>query len=197
MRSEIEDIVVMDVETTGGSPDEHRVIEVAAVRLRAGKVHRKLSTLVKPRRSLPLFITELTGITPAMLKDAPSFNDVAGLFWDFMSTAIFCAQNASFDVRFLRYEFKRWGAIPTPLENDAPILCTMKLGRRLFPNWPNHKLDTIARGLKLKFTDRHRALGDAMVTAQIMARYIKRMRRQGITDLDEILKLQRSRIPRK
>jgi len=192
----IPDLVVVDVETTGGRPPDHRVIEVGAVRLRDGKEHRSLATLIHPRRSLPYFITSLTGITPAMLKTAPYFEEVAGVLWDFMSGAVFCAHNASFDAKFLKGEYSRWGVVPPILSDDAPILCTMLLGRRLLPELTNHRLDTVAGYMGLNFTQRHRALGDALVTAHIMANFLEMIQARGITDIKGILKLQRSRIPK-
>ncbi len=196
LSGELPDLVVVDVETTGGRSPQHRVIEVGAVKLRDGAEHRSLATLIHPRRSLPPFITSLTGITPAMLARAPYFEEIADVLWDFMDGAVFCAHNATFDARFLRAEFERYGTVPPPLKDDYPILCTMRLGRRLLPELTDHRLDTIAAYMGLSFTRRHRALGDALVTAQIMINFIDMMKERGITDLKRILKLQRSRIPR-
>ena len=192
----IPDLVVVDVETTGMAPPEHRVIEIGAVRLRDGKEHRSLATLVQPRRSVPYFITSLTGISSEMLFTAPYFEEIAGLLWDFMAGAVICAHNASFDMKFLRWEYARCGTLPPPLEEDAPVLCTMKLGRRLLPDLTDHRLDTIAGRMGLSFLKRHRALDDAMVTARIIANYLEMIEARGICDIKGILKFQRSRIQR-
>ena len=192
----IPDLVIVDVETTGMAPPEHRVIEIGAVRLREGKEHRSLATLVQPRRSLPYFITALTGITTDMLLTAPYFEEIAGVLWDFMAGAIICAHNASFDVKFLRWEFTRCGPLPPLLEEDAPVFCTMRLGRRLQPELTDHRLDTIASSMGLGFAKRHRALDDALVTARIVSSYLEMIEARGINDLKNILKFQRSRIPR-
>jgi len=192
----IPDIVVVDVETTGMAPPGHRVIEIGAVRLRYTEERRRLSTLLNPGRYIPNRITSLTGIDGGMLRDAPLFEDIATVLWDFMDGAVFCAHNAGFDARFLRYEFSQWGAVPPALEEDTPSLCTMRLGRRLMPYLPNHKLDTLAGYMEIDFSARHRALGDALATAEIFRRFLVMIYRQGIKDLQEILKLQQSRIPR-
>lgn len=192
----IPDVVVVDVETTGMAPPEHRIIEIGAVRLRDGKEHRSLATLVQPRRSVPYFITSLTGITTDMLLTAPYFEEISGVLWDFMAGAVICAHNASFDLKFLRWEFSRCGPLPPLLEEDAPAICTMKLSRRLQPDLTDHRLDTIAGGMGLSFIKRHRALDDAMVTARIIANYLEMIEARGICDIKGILKFQRSRIQR-
>ncbi len=196
MSLDIPDIVIVDVETTGGSLPGHRVIEVGAVRLRHGREHRALATLIRPRREIPPYITWLTGIKPSMLTTAPYFEEIAGLLWDFMDGAVFCAHNASFDAKFLRSEFSRWGGVPPLLEEESPILCTVKLGKRLMTYLPDHKLDTVAAHMGLSFKKRHRALDDATVTARIMTHYLEMIELRGISDLKGILKLQRSKIRR-
>jgi len=193
---DIPDIVIVDVETTGGSPPGHRVIEVGAVRLRYGREHRAIATLIHPRRDIPPYISWLTGIKPHMLNTAPYFEEIAGVLWDFMEGAVFCAHNASFDAKFLRSEFSRCGSVPPLLEEESPLLCTVKLGKRLMTYLPDHKLDTVAAHMGLSFNKRHRALDDATVTAKIMANYLEMMELRGISDLKGVLKLQRSKIPR-
>ncbi|HEY6736857.1 MAG TPA: exonuclease domain-containing protein [Candidatus Saccharimonadia bacterium] len=150
-------LVFVDIETTGGSHFSSRVLEVAAVRVEQGRVVRSYQTLLYPEEPVPSFISGLTGITDDDVLGQPRFADIADELADILEGAVFVAHNVRFDYGFLRMEFGRLGADFAP-----PLLCTVKLSRRLFPQYRTHKLaDLIARH-NLVAPARHRAFDDAM-----------------------------------
>ncbi len=153
-----EDLVFVDLETTGGNPDHHRITEIGIVRMTRGEVLEQWSTLVNPEVAIPPYIQSFTGITDAMVADAPRFRDVAHEVLERLHGAVFVAHNARFDYSFLRAELRR---IERPFR--APVLCTVKLSRRLFPQHPRHNLDAVMERFGLACAERHRALGDARV----------------------------------
>jgi len=160
-------LAIVDLETTGAHPAWNRVTEIAVVEVRAGEVVSEWSTLVNPGTSIPAGIQALTGITNAMVADAPAFEDLASELYERLDGRVFVAHNARFDYGFLRHEFERAG-----LRFQARTLCTVKLSRRLYPQHARHSLDSlIARhGLKLGSSGsaRHRALGDAQAVWQFL-----------------------------
>lgn len=171
---------VVDVETTGGSPHRgHRITEVAVVTVSDGLVLDEFQTLVNPGRPIPPRIQELTGITPEMVAGAPFFEDVAGPVLERLEGRVFVAHNASFDWRFLSYQLgDALGELPT-----GPRLCTLRLARRLLPQLPRRNLDALAQHFRLEIPGRHRALGDARVTAKILLHLLEEARAQGVEDL--------------
>ena len=152
------DLVFVDLETTGGNAAWDRVTEIGIVRVSNGAVVEEWSTLVNPGRPIPAYIAAFTGITDAMVADAPAFRDIADAVFAKLQRAVFVAHNARFDYSFLRAEFRR-------LERRfaAQVLCTVKLSRRLFPEQIRHGLDAVMERHQLICTARHRALGDARV----------------------------------
>jgi len=183
---------VVDVETSGQGPPQDRGIEVAGVEVLARTRGRSFTTLVNPGGSLPEFITRLTGITPARLETAPLpaavFPYLYGLFQD----AALCAHSAAFDLRFLEHEFQL--ALGRKLE--APVICTVRLARRILPELKNHDLDAVAERLRLRFDrpgssrGRHRALGDALVTAEVFIKFLRRLKSAGLSTLADLRRFQ-------
>jgi len=158
---------VVDVETNGCRADADRVIEVAVVRVERRRIVDRWRTLLRPDRPIPRWITRLTGISEDDVADAPAFDEVAGELVRRMRGAVFVAHNAAFDARFLRAEFTRAARDWSP-----PILCTVRLARRLLPGVPGHSLDMLAAHFFVEIRDRHRALGDAEATAEILLRLL-------------------------
>ncbi len=158
--------VVVDVETTGTSPHSgDRVTEVAAVVMEGGQIEDAFQSLVNPGRPIPSFITSLTGITNAMVADAPSFRDIAGALAQILAARTFVAHNAPFDWGFLAMEFAR---ADQPEALSGPPLCTVRLARRLLAHLPRRNLDSVAWHYGIEIEGRHRALGDARATAQVL-----------------------------
>ena len=149
-------LAIVDLETTGAHPAWDRVTEIAVVEVAEGEVVSEWSTLVNPGTSIPPGIQALTGITNAMVADAPTFEDLASNLYERLEGRVLVAHNARFDYGFLRYEFERAG-----LRFQARTLCTVKLSRRLYPDHARHNLDSLIDRHNLRCDSRHRALGDA------------------------------------
>ena len=160
-------IAVIDFETTGMSPSQGaRATEVAIVLLEGGQVVDRFQSLMKTGAWIPPFITELTGISNAMLQDAPSADAVMRDAARFVGKAPMVAHNASFDSKFWQAELQL-ADVPAP----QPFACTVLLSRRLYPQAPSHALGRIVRFLDLPPADKaHRALADAQMTAHLLLR---------------------------
>jgi DNA polymerase-3 subunit epsilon len=152
------ELVFVDLETTGGNAAYHRITEVGIVRMHDGVVIEEWNSLVNPECRIPAYIAAFTGITDEMVAGAPRFADIASLVLEKLRGPVFVAHNARFDYSFLRTEFRR-----LDMNFSAPVLCTVKLSRRLFPQFPRHSLDAVMERHQLTCTARHRALGDAQV----------------------------------
>lgn len=147
--------VVLDLETTGGSASGDRVTEIAAVRFDNGLETHRWSTLVNPGVPIPGFIQALTGIDDALVADAPGFKAVADHLLALLDGSVLVAHNASFDHGFLRGEFTRLGQ-----DLRVPTLCTVRLSRKLYPQFRSHGLDALIQRHQLHTDARHRAMGD-------------------------------------
>ena len=152
------DLVFVDLETTGGNATVDRITEVGIVRVQNGEFVEEWSSLVNPERPIPPYIEAFTGITNDMVAAAPRFTEIAALVLGKLQGAVFVAHNARFDYSFLRSEFRR-----VDTRFAAKVLCTVKLSRRLFPSFVRHNLDAVMERHGLACSSRHRALGDARV----------------------------------
>ncbi len=155
--------VVVDVETTGGRGNKHRVTEIGAVKVQGGEVVDRFETLLNPQRTIPPGITRLTGITPAMVADAPYFFDVADEFEAFMEGAIFVAHNVEFDYGFIASEYRRIGRA-----FRHPKLCTCASMRRLYPGHRSYSLAALCREYDISLKSHHRAMCDAEAAAELL-----------------------------
>lgn len=160
-------IAVIDFETTGMSPAYgDRPTEVAIVMTENGRVLDHYQSLMNPGRHIPGFISQLTGITDAMVRTAPTVAAVMAEAARFVGDTPLAAHNASFDRKFWQAELAQLG-----LTHAQPFVCTVLLARRLYPQMPNHKLGTLVDHLALPREGRaHRALSDALVTAALLGR---------------------------
>jgi DNA polymerase-3 subunit epsilon len=174
-----EEFVVVDVETTGGSPGSgHRITEVAAVRVSGGKITESFATLVNPERRIPSQIVALTGITHEMVSAAPCFREVAPQVAAMVEGHVFVAHNAAFDWRFVTAEMQRaTGSTPR-----GRTLCTVRLARKLLPQLPSRSLDALALYFGLEIESRHRALDDAVATAHVLLRLVDMLEDEGVED---------------
>ncbi|WP_192036980.1 3'-5' exonuclease family protein [Halomonas sp. YLGW01] len=148
--------VFLDLETTGTRTTRDRITEIAALKVFDGEVVERFVQLVNPGQPIPAQIQRLTGITEAMVEDAPRFADLADAFYAFLGDAELVAHNMRFDYGFLRNEFAR-----ADIQFRARTLCTLKLSRRLAPEHPHHNLDALIERYDLPRQARHRAEGDA------------------------------------
>jgi len=179
--------VVVDVETTGFMPPADRVIELGMVKVANGEVVGSYETLLNPRRPIPGPITSLTGISWEMVSSSPTFAIVCPSFLDFLGDSVFVAHNAPFDWRFIQSEV----ILATGCRLLNSKLCTRVLARRLLPEVDRRSLDELARFFNLHFSARHRALGDALVTAEILLRLLDRALEKGIDTLGGLYELMR------
>ena len=156
---------VVDLETTGSSPVEDRITEVAIFLHDGEKVLDSYTTLVNPERDIPYFITQLTGINNKMVAEAPRFCEVAEKVVKMTEGAIFTAHNANFDYSFIKSEFRRLG-----YQYQRRRLCTVRLSRLHLPGRPSYSLGKLCAGLGIEIEGRHRAWGDAAATVKLIER---------------------------
>lgn len=159
---------VFDIETTGFSRFNDRIIEIGAVRYEDGNIVGEFSEFVYPERTLPEKIIELTGITDAMLKDAPTIDQVLLRFLTFAKDSIFVAHNADFDIGFIVENAKKLNLDFQPVYID-----TLGLARALHPEYKNHKLDTLTKNLNVNLFNHHRASDDARATGIVFLKLIE------------------------
>lgn len=184
------EFVVVDVETTGANAATSRITEIGAYRVRGRRIVGEFATLINPQTPIPPFISDLTGISNEMVRDAPPFANVAGEWLRFAHEAVLVAHNASFDVGFLNGEIAR--LFPNRRMANAH-LCTVGLSRRILPNLPNHRLHTVASHFDITITNRHRAAGDALATAQAFIHLLDIMNAGGVRRLAEARKFKLGR----
>jgi len=149
-------LAFIDIETTGGSHFTSRVLEIGVVRVERSQVVATYQTLLHPDEEVPAFITNLTGITNADVATAPRFGQIATELAEILEGAVFVAHNVRFDYGFIKMEFDRLGVPFRP-----PLLCTVRLSRRLFPQFRSHKLSDLIARHGLAASQRHRAYDDA------------------------------------
>jgi DNA polymerase-3 subunit epsilon len=176
--------VVVDLETTGGSPLMSGITEIGAVKVRGGEVLGELHTLVNPGEPIPAFIAVLTGITDTMVATAPRIGSVLPAFLDFARDCVLVAHNAPFDLGFLK-------AACANLDITWPgfdSVDTARLARRVLTRdeAPNCKLSTLARVLRATVQPSHRALDDARATVDVMHVLFERLGGLGVHSLDEL-----------
>jgi DNA polymerase-3 subunit epsilon len=174
---------VVDIETTGTSASGDAIAEIAAVRVRGGAMEESFATLVDPRRAIPPWITSLTGISDDMVRGRPTIAEALPEFLSFLGSDVLVAHNAPFDRGFLNEARERLQGLP--LEN--PTLCTVRLARRYLPRLRRRDLDSVTRHLGIHVEGRHRALGDAVATAEVLLALLERAGSAGARTVGELL----------
>ncbi len=174
---------VVDLETTGGSPNSSSITEIGAVKYRGGERLGTFQTLVDPGSSIPPFITHLTGIDDATVAGAPSIEAALPGLVEFLRGAIFVAHNAQFDFGFVNAALASHGYDPIP----PPPVCTARLARRVvWPDVPNVRLHTLARYFRCASQPAHRALADAEACAEVLHGLLGLGGRLGILTLGDL-----------
>lgn len=181
------EFVVVDLETTGGSPGASGITEIGAVRVKGGRLHDTFSMLVNPGHPIPPFVSGLTGITNEMVADAPPIGAALPRFLAFAGGAVLVAHNAPFDLGHLNAARRAHEGLAI----DAPAVCTLRLARRLMPELERKGLDSVASALGIGVFDRHRGLGDAKVTAEVLCVFLERLVARGVSRLGDLLAFQR------
>lgn len=180
--------VITDIETTGLSPERDRMIEVACVHVQGGEIISEQRTLINPGRYIPQTIAQMTGISMAMVLDAPKESEVLPTIRGWLADdAVVTAHNITFDANFLQHSFKRNGV----RELAQPKLCTLRLSRRLLPKRKGYTLGDLAAYFGIRVQGRHSALGDAQATAQLLLRLIELVQEEhDCESVDELLGFQ-------
>ncbi len=173
--------VVFDIETTGFTPGKDHITEIGAVKIKNGEIIDRYSTFVNPRVPIPQHISELTGITDEMVKDAPNVETVIPEFLSFVEDSVLVAHNASFDTGFIYYYAGQMG-----LPVSHTVLDTLGLSRLLLPELSKHKLNLVADYLEVSLENHHRAIDDAVATAEVFIKLSNRLRKLDIYTLDEL-----------
>ncbi len=172
-----DDYVVFDIETTGFSAKNDKIIEIGAVKISNSKITDRFSTLINPKMPIPLKIEELTKINDSMVLGAPVVEEVLPKFYDFIEGAVLVAHNASFDVGFIREKFKLISKTINPC-----VIDTVEFARLLLPNLSRFKLDTVAKNLGISLENHHRAVDDAEATAYIWLKFVDLLKERYSTD---------------
>ncbi len=178
--------VVFDIETTGFSQSNDRIIEIGAVKVVKGEIVDKYSTFINPEIPIPYEIEQLTSITDDMVISAPTIEAILPQFLTFCEGCVLVAHNASFDVGFIRKNAERHG-----METDFTVVDTVGLSRILLPELNRHKLNVVAKALGVSLENHHRAVDDAGATAEIFLKFCGMLREREVTSISEIDKLGR------
>lgn len=153
---------IVDIETTGGYAANNDITEVAIVLHDGEKVIKRFESLIKPSVAIPHYIQVLTGITYDLVKDAPSFDELAPEIHALLEGNVFVAHNVNFDFSFLKHHLSAAG-----YELNCNKLCTVRLTKKVFPGIPSYSLGNICRHFGIMVRNRHRAGGDADATIQL------------------------------
>jgi len=175
------DFVVFDIETTGFSPVNNRIIEIGAVKVSGGKITERYSTFVNPEVPIPFEIEKLTGINDHMVMDAPDIETVLPEFLDFCKDSVLVAHNANFDMSFIMENAQR-----LLIKKKFTYVDTLGIARILLPKQAKHTLDAVAKTLGISLENHHRAVDDAECTAEIFVKFISMLREKGADTLAKI-----------
>ena len=160
---------VVDIETTGNGYKGQKITEISVFLFDGEKIIDEFTSLVNPEQAIPYFITNLTGITEAMVRTAPKFYEIAKKVAEITKDAIFVAHNVNFDYNIIRDEFKSLG-----FDFKRKKLCTVRLSRKIIPGLSSYSLGNICTAEGIEIAARHRAKGDAEATVELFRRLLKR-----------------------
>ncbi|WP_017753794.1 PolC-type DNA polymerase III [Calidifontibacillus oryziterrae] len=177
-----ETYIVFDVETTGLSAVYDTIIELAAVKVKNGEIIDRFERFSNPHHPLSATTIELTGITDEMVKDAPDIDVVLNEFKAWIMDDTLVAHNASFDMGFLNVGLKKLGHDKV----TNPVIDTLELGRFLYPELKNHRLNTLCKKFDIELTQHHRAIYDAEATGYLLVKMLKDCEEKGISYHDEL-----------
>ena len=173
--------VVFDLETTGFSAMEDRIIEIGAVKVTNGEIVDSYSTFVNPGVPIPFEITNLTGISDDMVLGSPEIDVILPEFLAFIGDAALVAHNASFDVGFVEQNCQNLG-----IEKQFTYLDTVALARVLLPTLAKYKLNIVAKALNISLENHHRAVDDAKATAEIFVKFVGMLKERNLFTLEDV-----------
>jgi len=177
------DLVIVDIETTGLSKHRHKIIEIAAVKIKNNKIIDEFQSLINPEIKIPSFITKLTGINNNMIKNEKTITDVLPEFLNFLGDNILIAHNANFDYGFISKNAIEH--LDSELINAK--LCTRKLANRILPELPSKKLSCLCNYFNITNEDEHRAMADVKVTTEIFFNFQKELKKINITKNEDLI----------
>jgi DNA polymerase-3 subunit epsilon len=160
---------IIDIESTGGSPNESKITEIAIYKHDGKEIIDEYSSLVNPEIPIPPFIVNLTGISNKMVRNAPKFFEISKKIIEFTEGCIFVAHNVGFDYSVIRSEFNSLG-----LDYRRAHLCTVHSSRLIIPDQNSYSLGKLSKSLGITLTGRHRASGDALATAKLFGLLYKK-----------------------
>ncbi|MFD2045842.1 ATP-dependent DNA helicase DinG [Ornithinibacillus salinisoli] len=180
--------VVVDLETTGNSTNIDQIIEVGIVVIENNEIVDEFSTLLRPNKPIPPFVSKLTGISDSDVAFAPLFEEMASDVVEIFKNSYLIAHNVPFDLGFLNAELQSVGM--NQLNN--PVIDTVELTRIMYPQAPSYKLGQLAEYLHIIHHDPHRALSDAIVTAKLFIQLRRKMESLPLETVEHLLKLEKS-----
>ncbi len=176
-----DEFVVFDIETTGLSPVTEAITEIGAVKIKDGQIVDSFNKFVNPGKPIPQKIVELTGITDAMVEEAPPISVILTEFYNFVGNSTLVAHNAGFDTSFIKNAAKDNGK-----DFEFCYIDTLELARSLVKGVKNYKLDTLTKHFNIKLENHHRACDDALATAQIFLKLLGILKEKGIETICDI-----------
>lgn len=179
-----EEFVVFDIETTGFNSHFNKIIEIGAVKIKAGRIIDRYSQLINPGISIPYHITEITSITNEQVANQPKIDEAIEKFVEFVGDAVLVAHNAPFDMGFIKRDVKK--CLNINLENS--VIDTLQMARDLFPDFKKYGLGDLNKSLGLALEKHHRAVDDSQATANMFIIFLEKYKEKGIEYLKDINK---------
>lgn len=179
-----EEFVVFDIETTGLNSHTNKIIEIGAVKIKAGRIIDRYSQLINPGISIPYHITEITSITNEQVANQPKIDEVIGKFVDFIGDAVLVAHNAPFDMGFIKRDIKEY----LNIDLESSVIDTLQMARDLFPDFKKYGLGDLNKALGLALEKHHRAVDDSQATANMFIIFLEKYKEKGVEYLKDINK---------
>ena len=177
-----EEFVVFDIETTGLNSHTNEIIEIGAVKIKAGRIVDRYSQLINPGRPIPYHITEITSITDEQVANEPKIDKVIGKFVDFVGDAVLVAHNAPFDMGFIKRDIKKY----LNIDLECSVIDTLQMARDLFPDLKKYGLGDLNKTLGLALEKHHRAVDDSQATANMFIIFLDKYKEKGLEYMKDI-----------
>ena len=177
-----EEFVVFDIETTGLNSHTNEIIEIGAVKIKAGRIVDRYSQLINPGRPIPYHITEITSITNEQVANEPKIDKVIGKFVDFIGDAVLVAHNAPFDMGFIKRDIKKY----LNIDLQSSVIDTLQMARDLFPDLKKYGLGDLNKTLGLALEKHHRAVDDSQATANMFIIFLDKYKEKGLEYMKDI-----------
>ena len=177
-----EEFVVFDIETTGLNSHSNEIIEIGAVKIKAGRIVDRYSQLINPGRPIPYHITEITSITDEQVANEPRIDEVIGKFVDFIGDAVLVAHNAPFDMGFIKRDVKKY----LNIDLQSSVIDTLQMARDLFPDLKKYGLGDLNKSLGLALEKHHRAVDDSQATANMFIIFLDKYKEKGLEYMKDI-----------